>query len=496
MKTVSGSEETPSASGESFSGRVVSNAALLTRYTLIRQLANGLYYFWVVRALSQTQYGGAVVAGTLVGFFGLAADLGQTQLLGRELARHPEQRPSLFFHAMGLCLLATALALMLVQGAAWGLGYDAPVREMVTWGAIGLLALPLANLFSAVFNGAQVLGPPARLSALMAWLKLLLSVPLLLRLPTGVAYLALEAAFGTALGAALWMMARRHHLAPAKPAFDLTQVRFLLREGLPFVGVFAAYTFYNRIDLLMLDYFQPKAEVARYAASYRFFEYVVMLPGLLAAALLPTLSASFADKERFARGLRRGFLVFLVLGAFSGGAAIFFSPMLVKLLGPAYSGTEPVLRWLMLGTPFYYACYAPMNGLNASGNQRGVMVVVLAGLVLNVSINLHVLPRWGAQGAALVNSFTLAFYLFAYLALCRRAMGWVRFWQPRLWRLGAIFALAAGAACATHLWWSKLAAGFVFMAIFAPLLLKGFPFEEDEKGWMGRFRQLAWRGKN
>jgi O-antigen/teichoic acid export membrane protein len=73
----------------------------------------------------------------------------------------------------------------------------------------------------------------------------------------------------------------------------------------------------------------------------------------------------------------------------------------VRLFGAAFAPAASPFRILCLGLPLVFAIWV-LHAIIISANRENLLVqTALVGLAVNVSLNLYVIPRMGADGAAL-----------------------------------------------------------------------------------------------
>jgi O-antigen/teichoic acid export membrane protein len=185
-----------------------------------------------------------------------------------------------------------------------------------------------------------------------------------------------------------------------------------LTESYPFALTALAATLYARVDLLLLGLWQGEVAVGLYGAAYRLWEAIGLLPASLLDAMFPELSrlAGSADGHPKLRSLfRRVGRVMLVSGILLAVASALGATMLISLVYGAtgdYALVTFPFRLLVCGIPAMFLYLLSGHTLYALGKQRQVTVVMIAVGLLNVSLNLIVIPRWGLAGAATIALFS------------------------------------------------------------------------------------------
>jgi O-antigen/teichoic acid export membrane protein len=153
----------------------------------------------------------------------------------------------------------------------------------------------------------------------------------------------------------------------------------------------------------MLGVMRGDVETGLYAAAYRTYEGMSYLPSIIAAVLTPRLSTLFvghrAEHRRVALlGLAASVGLAIVVGA---AAYVLATPLLARLFGAQFAPAASPFRILCLGLPLVFAIWV-LHAIIISVNRESLLVkTALVGLAVNVGLNLYVIPRMGADGAAL-----------------------------------------------------------------------------------------------
>ena len=164
-----------------------------------------------------------------------------------------------------------------------------------------------------------------------------------------------------------------------------------------------------RLDAVILSQFKGNDAVGFYGVAYRLLESTLFITYTFVAALLPTLSRLTADStptigEAFELGLKLIAMALLPIGV---GFVLFAEPMVHLLYGSDYDPSVPAVRLLGVAAAFYGVSFlgrAP--SLIAQGRQRVLPWITAVVLVLNVGLNLLVIPEYSFKGAAAVTSIS------------------------------------------------------------------------------------------
>jgi O-antigen/teichoic acid export membrane protein len=386
--------------------RVINNSVALVLLDLLNKAIPLIVFPRVVRALGPAAYGQLGFAGAVAGFFGLLASPGFSTYALREAARNSEKVSSLVKHVLGarvvfasgsyalLALFTLFLAppdgqtrlLIMLSGLAFVVGsldtqWIFAARSRMSMIAVqGALAqLAYAGLILALVRGSRD-----------AWI-----IPSATLLSLGLSTLL------------IWLPARRQYHIPLPEISPRTWRLFL---PICLVMGFASLMsmIYDQIDVVMLKYFRPDAELGTYVASYGLMTMAMSFLPILGQVFLPLLSGTAgqnldAEKKylRWFGNATVGLAVPIALGGF-----ILALPLTQFVFGSQYSGSGILFRWLMLTMitgPAAGYCGAQ---LIPNGREKKYLVSVLTGAVANVVLNLFLIPEYGGLAAAFTTAFS------------------------------------------------------------------------------------------
>ncbi len=158
-------------------------------------------------------------------------------------------------------------------------------------------------------------------------------------------------------------------------------------------------------DTLMLGYLQPYAEVARYEAAAKLLEASQFIVRPITMILFPlcTELAAACEWRRLQQLLRRMLVGTTVVGmAACAGVALLAGWIIRIVYTQAYDDSADVLRVLYLSVPGLYVATVGTFLAASMHSEKRALVALVSGVVMNVTLNMWAIPRWGALGAAWV----------------------------------------------------------------------------------------------
>jgi O-antigen/teichoic acid export membrane protein len=382
--------------------RVINNSVALVLLDLLNKAIPLIVFPRVVRALGPAVYGQLGFAGAVAGFFGLLASPGFSTYALREAARDSENVSFLVKHVLGArVMFATGAYALLALFTLFFAPRDSQTRLLIMAFVVGSLDTQWIFAARSRMSVIAVQGALAQL----AYAGLILA---LVR-GSGDAWIIPSATL-LSLGLStllIWLPARRQYHIPLPEISPQTWRLFL---PICLVMGFASLMsmIYDQIDVVMLKYFRPDAELGTYVASYGLMTMAMSFLPILGQVFLPLLSGTAGQNIEAEKKYLRWFgnaTVGLALPIAVGGF-ILAVPLTQFVFGSQYSGSGVLFRWLMLTMitgPAAAYCGAQ---LIPNGREKKYLVAVLTGAAANVVLNLFLIPRYGGLAAAFTTAFS------------------------------------------------------------------------------------------
>ena len=238
---------------------------------------------------------------------------------------------------------------------------------------------------------------------------------------------------------------------------DLRAVWMAVRGAAPYAALIFCMAMYTRVDMVLLERTVSASEAGRYAAAFRLLDVGNMVGLTVAAILLPLFGRMLAEGTGTGPIARAGMVMLLPLSMAAAAVSLFYGAEIMQAFDPAtYAHAADYARLhqdgrmfgtLMLAFPALSLAAIYSTLLTAIGALRTMTIIAAAAAVLNVAMNIWLMPDGGANAAALVAAITQWFAAIAFtLAVTRRAglryeAGWI---LRQLLLAGAVAAAAFG----------------------------------------------------
>lgn len=193
--------------------------------------------------------------------------------------------------------------------------------------------------------------------------------------------------------------------------FDRKFIIVFLRKSYPYAILILLMGFYNRIDGVMLERLLPeplgKQQAGIYAQAFRLLDAVSMFGVMVAGLLLPIFAKMIKQREPVAQMIKLSFTFLFVTAVVVAVSSIFYCNQIMEVL--YHSNTEhssELLGILMTGFIGIATTYIFGTLLTANGSMKQLNWMAFFGMIVNVTLNLILIPRYQAFGSAYASLFT------------------------------------------------------------------------------------------
>jgi O-antigen/teichoic acid export membrane protein len=199
----------------------------------------------------------------------------------------------------------------------------------------------------------------------------------------------------------------------------------ILRKSYPFAILILLMSFFNRFDSVLLERLleDGKMQAGIYAHSYRILDSVNMFSVLVAGMLLPIFSRMIKQGESPGEMIKLSFSIVFVPAITLSIISWFYSYEIIDLLYNeqiAYSSS--VFQILMNGFIFISTSYVFGTLLTANRSLKQLNIFAALTVLLNLVLNLVLIPELKARGAAIASISSQAFYALAQLIAARKIL--------------------------------------------------------------------------
>lgn len=312
-------------------------------------------------------------------------------------------------NAVTLALCTGTIAMILVWVLRGPL-QSTVLRGVPTWALVlALVRIPLLlidNYLQSVLQATGRFSTYNRRLLINDTIRLILVVTLIVGLGLGLPAAVASYTFVT-FTMVTWLLLAVRDVIPFSLRIDSDLLRRQLKFGArSYVQTLAGHLLL-RIDIYMVAYFLTPKEASFYALALHFTELVLEFPHAVGIVLYPKLASSSVEQVHrlTAETCRR---MLLVTGPTAAALAI-GGPLLIRIwYGKPFAPAGDPLPWAAAGVVMMSLYVILTRNFTSRGKQKINIFAGFLALVLNVALNLYLIPHYGIVGAAVATTISYA----------------------------------------------------------------------------------------
>jgi len=406
--------------------RVVQGSSWLIASNVAGKLIHMLLVMTLIRGLGVSEYGLLMTVWGVAQLTAGALDLGMSQVIVRDGARHEAMLEPLVRFVLRVRLPMSMAALAAVTAfASTAVDYDAADETVPLWVLVGLVAaFPIIDSWHLPFaNLCHVAGRFRRVAfyRVMVFASILTVVGALVVVApsltaTAVAYVLV------ATTAVVWFIRGCLPLVPKTAGTDLS-LGVAVRRGLPFMWIGILMMGYMRLELLVLGTTLDTEAAGVYGAQYQIILLAFVAPSLVYQAMMPHVYRVSHDRQVMRDTFTKLVRYLNLYGLISAVLVVLLADQLLRLVGGAelaeHRASLEVLSMMFL----LLFSTAALNVMNALDLLRERIAFEAVGLAFLAVAGYLAAARYGVTGMAVA---AVAAYgitaLLSVLALARRGV--------------------------------------------------------------------------
>jgi O-antigen/teichoic acid export membrane protein len=386
--------------GMLFVGRV---GSLLIKWAVSIMIAN-----YLGRSGNGVLNGGIVY----IYFFSALATLGLDQFIVKELHQFPDNRDQILGTSFWMKVFAGAGCIPLIFLAYFI--YPAkgtPYNYVFVFSLIGIIQAftVIDAYFQSQVQSKYIMQVQIAGNLVSAAIKLIL---IWFRMP--MLYFVYAYTFDFILiSAGYFFTYQRQQRSIFNWSFNFQLANKLLKYSWPLIISGIMVTLYMKIDYLMLQNIKGVKEAGAYATVAQLSEAWNFIPAVIVTSLFPAiLNAKRDDIGRYKKRIQHLYDLMVYISVPVAIIITFLSPFIYKLYKPEYAYAAPVLSVHIWSGVFVFLGVANAQNLIAENLNIFSFIRTGFGAIVNIILNLILIPRMGMMGAAIATLVAYASAVF------------------------------------------------------------------------------------
>ena len=366
--------------------------------------------FFAARILGVAAWGTFSYMTSLAAILTIFADIGVSTVLIREVSKDKTKKNELFSTTLLIKAILVLLGfIFIVFGSQLITGINLPTG--LIW-ATALLFLfdSLRRFGSALFRAEEKMEYEAIIN-IFTQIVIVAAGFIVLFTQASPSRLALAYAGGSAIGLLVTGYILRESISQIRTSFNKDLIKPLLSAAWPMTLSTVFGMLLINIDVIMIGWFESAESVGLYTAAQKPISFLYLLPALIVGGLFPTLSKyAKSNKEKFRAVMEDGVGVILTLALPIVVGIVMLSSGLIDLVyGEEFLGSAGPLSVLSLSILITFPATVIIHAIFAHHKEKKMVPIWLGGVLINIALNLVLIPRLGIIGAAWASLITQLF---------------------------------------------------------------------------------------
>ena len=371
-------------------------------------IARVFLFLLIARKFGPEDFGRLSLVISIVEIFRVLADFGVDTVTIRRFSLNSSFSERLLGNALSLKLLSATVGYMLVNLVFWFFYHNVEGSKLLFIVGTSLYSTLLANAFVSYFQ-ANLRMPSIVVGSVVSTVFYILLTLFGLYRNWSLAELTVIIPLSELLN--LFIVAKIcNNIIPIKLRFDPIIILKLIRESFP-VGIAGIVVIvYSRMDNLMLGWFLGEGGVGRYAVAYRLTEPFFLIFSSLSISLYAYLSGPnrSQDLSKSRETMVRIGTMVIISSICAAVVLCLFSREILGLISHKYINSAGILMILSLSIIFKALNAQFTAFINSRGKYKYITVIAVFNLLINMVLNLILIPRYGLIGAAIALTGTEA----------------------------------------------------------------------------------------
>jgi len=384
-------------------------------FKMLSAIFVGIY---IARYLGPEQFGILSYVLSIVAVFFAFSKLGMDSLLVSLIARDKSMAYVYAGTVLRMILVASFLCFTLILILLYFLDESLEIKLYILFISIGLL-FQSTNVIDFIFQGEVRAKYSSIAKSIALALGSIFKLYLVYRganLEAFVFAYALDFVFIAVSLLITHIIYKKHSIVFS---CDYALIKPLLKRAWPLVLASVASVLYMRSDQIMISILLGPSQLGLYAAAMKFYEGIIIIPYVLTISLIPAITKlKETSLQLYSKNLTRLYYLFFWSSIVFAIIVSFLSESLLSLtFGPEYIPASDVLVILVWGIAFSSLGSINSRYLLVEKMENKIASRLIVSLLLNIALNMYLIPLYGINGAAISSIISIFFQNFVLVIL-------------------------------------------------------------------------------
>lgn len=374
---------------------------------------------YAARVLGASGWGAFSYALSLGSLLMIFSDIGLSGLITREIVQKKEGFKTFISTALALKSVIVILSTALVVFIGPLVSHIPEARALLPLIAVTLCFDAIRDLVLYINTAFEKMERDMVVKSVMSIAIVGLGI-LLLSVNKTPYSIAIAYAVGSAIGCFIALAKIWSDVRELFGRADRTLWKTVLFTTLPFAAISLINNVMANTDIYLLGVWRNATEIGLYASAQRIYQFILMIPVIMATALFPLQSRlATNNSEGFADILGKATaMLFSIALPICVGGILLSHKLIIVLFGVGYSQAAPILQILLCMLVAAFPLVLFSNSVFVYNGQKRLALIYSIGMIANALFNILLIPHYGAIGSAvatLISTTTITYLTWRHL---------------------------------------------------------------------------------
>jgi O-antigen/teichoic acid export membrane protein len=382
--------------------RIFKNSFFLFSGQIVAKLINFLLILLLTRIFSEEDFGIFSYTLAYTGMFMILCNLGLNTLVIRDIAKDRSCARQIVEDMFPIIFYLSFVSLILMNGIAWLSGWPAYERMIILLLSFYVVFDAFSRSFISVMRAYERMEFESAINILERIFLIILTILIgIFNLSLTILVLSFMAA--ELIKVIISVAIVKNKLVNFNIKFHTVNYLSLIKNALPFALMAIFTTISMRIDTVMIKIFHSSELSGVYNIAHKIIDSITFIPENIYYAFFPVLASLYIiDRNKFTYTFLKALKLISLLAIPVSCFLYFWASDIISLLfEPRYFTAYIALKWLALAVGALFIKYAVAVVMNVIGKQHLFSMYVGISMILNILLNLLLIPKYGIVGAGI-----------------------------------------------------------------------------------------------
>jgi O-antigen/teichoic acid export membrane protein len=379
------------------------------------------FMIFVARKLGVEDFGKFSFVLAFIMIFSVLIDFGFNQLTTRDVAKDKFLAPKYIANGLSFRIIVSVLVYIFIYTLINAMNYPIDTKRSIYVASAYLIFLSLIGFIYSIFRAFEKIKYESILIIIEKALIIFLG-SLVLIVGFGLETLWFTFLFSSAIAFVISIIILLKKVTKFSLELDPYFIKKFVKKALPFAVMNIFIIIYFRIDMVMISMMRGDLQVGWYSAAYKFVEVSILIPNIIMIPIYPVFSKLYVSSLSSLTSIYKQVLKIMIIISLPIPIVVMIisEKIILVLYGASFINATPALMILIWAIPSIYLTFV-LGALLPAINKQAINTITTGiCMILNVLLNLILIPSYGYLGAGVstvVTEWVLCAILFGYISM-------------------------------------------------------------------------------